>query len=74
MPLKEVLRLTVPKRKGQITPHKGTRGSTGVRQKAEEAKGNEMAEEEKKQRTLVSEGYSFEVFVLQVLSYLFIFI
>ena len=33
-----------------------------------------MAEEEKKQRTLVSEGYSFEVFVLQVLSYLFIFI
>ena len=33
-----------------------------------------VAEEEKKQRTLVSEGYSFEVFVLQVLSYLFIFI
>ena len=38
MPLKEVLRLTVPKRKGQITPHKGTRGSTGVRQKADEAR------------------------------------
>lgn len=38
MPLKEVLRLTGPKRKGHITPHKATWGSTGVSQKAEEAR------------------------------------
>lgn len=33
-----------------------------------------MAEEEKEQRALVSEGYSFQVFILQVLGDLFIFI
>lgn len=32
---------------------------------------SEVAEEEEKQRTLVSEGYSFQVFILQVLVYLF---
>lgn len=34
---------------------------------------SEVAEEEKEQRALVSEGYSFQVFILQVLGYSIIF-
>lgn len=34
---------------------------------------SEVAEEEEEQRALVSEGYSFQVFILQVLGDLFAF-